>query len=91
MLRDTYIKNIHLSLGYIHRKLELFQFGLFIRLYKVAKHITYDIDICCTLRNMASNEGASYDFPMIVGSSNSTQINSLIYRKLIKFRITFII
>lgn len=30
---------------------------------------------------MASNEGATYDFPMIIGSDNTTQIKTLTYQE----------
>ena len=30
---------------------------------------------------MATNEGATYDFPMILGNTNHSQINNLIYRE----------
>ena len=30
-------------------------------------------------RHLASNEGATYDFPMIIGSENTTEIYTLTY------------
>ena len=32
------------------------------------------------LRDMATNEGATYDFPLVVGNTNISQINDLFYR-----------
>ena len=44
--------------------------------------ITYNficIDLNNELRRLASNEGATYDFPMIIGSSSNTEIYSFSY------------
>ena len=47
--------------------------------YKQATNKIY-IGVGTKLRDMATNEGATYDFPLVVGNTNISQINDLFYR-----------